>query len=81
MQSKVTYQLKWVRTLLQLRKPNQTKKPKPSTPQKQRAKHMELFWKSPFAEIQNLKVLSQYMIMEELLTEYKFAIKMEALII
>lgn len=43
--------------------PIQTKKPKSNTPQKHRAKHMEQFWKSPFAELQNQKVLHRYMIM------------------
>lgn len=71
MQSKPTYQLKWVRPFLQLKKqtkpnqskPNQTKKPKSNNPQKQKAKHAEQFWKSPIVEIQNQKVLSSYMIM------------------
>lgn len=63
MESKPAYQLKWIRTFLQLKKHTKPNYTNPNTPQKQRAKDMEQFWKSPFAEIQNLEVLSRYMIM------------------
>lgn len=44
------------------KKPNHST-PNPNTPQKQRTKDMEQFWKTPFAKIRNLEVLSRYMIM------------------